>query len=318
MKNKTTKKPALKVETFPLSSLELDPRNARRHPERNLESIKRSLKRFGQQKPIVVDGDGVIVAGNGTVAAAKALGWKTIDVVRTKLARRRRGRSRSPTTARGSWPSGTVRSLGLRAVQAASLLSSGGPGILTNQASGRCNAAMARNVLDDVFFMLETAIQFEWADITLQQVQKLNEEEFAKVMGRSRPALRTPAVVLSAFSLEIYLKALQQIERGSYDEGHSLDVLYGTLDVAHRSRIETLYDEWRNTPDGRDRPSLADALRQSSRAFVDWRYMFEEVGPNKPSASATYSARPVIIAVKQVIGEADPECKALMEHFARP
>jgi len=33
----------------------------------------------------VVDGDGVIVAGNGTFAAAKAMGWKTIDVVRTKL-----------------------------------------------------------------------------------------------------------------------------------------------------------------------------------------------------------------------------------------
>ena len=85
MKNTSKKKPALKVETVALASLELDPRNARRHPERNLESIQASLQRFGQQKPIVVDGDGVIVAGNGTVAAAKALGWKTIDVVRTRL-----------------------------------------------------------------------------------------------------------------------------------------------------------------------------------------------------------------------------------------
>ena len=83
--SKPTKKTALKVETVPLSSLEQDSRNARRHPERNLESIKKSLQRFGQQKPIVVDADGVIVAGNGTYAAAKALGWKSIDVVRTKL-----------------------------------------------------------------------------------------------------------------------------------------------------------------------------------------------------------------------------------------
>ena len=85
MAKTTPKQPSLKVETVTLASLEQDPRNARRHPERNLESIQASLNRFGQQKPIVVDADGVIVAGNGTFAAAKALGWKSIDVVRTKL-----------------------------------------------------------------------------------------------------------------------------------------------------------------------------------------------------------------------------------------
>ena len=85
MAKKTQKQPSLKVETVTLASLALDPRNARRHPERNLESIKASLNRFGQQKPIVVDADGVIVAGNGTYAAAAALGWKSIDVVCTKL-----------------------------------------------------------------------------------------------------------------------------------------------------------------------------------------------------------------------------------------
>src|SRR5262245_40635145 len=41
--------------------------------------------RFGQQKPVVVDQAGVIRAGNGTYFAAKALGWDTIDVVRTDL-----------------------------------------------------------------------------------------------------------------------------------------------------------------------------------------------------------------------------------------
>jgi hypothetical protein len=73
------------VETVTIASLELDPRNARRHPDRNLASIKRSLEPFGQQKPIVVDADGVIIAGNGTVTAARALGWESSDVVRTKL-----------------------------------------------------------------------------------------------------------------------------------------------------------------------------------------------------------------------------------------
>lgn len=73
------------VEHLPIESLTLDPDNARVHPERNLDAIKASLTKFGQQKPIVVDGDGKVVAGNGTLAAAQALGWPTIAVVRTSL-----------------------------------------------------------------------------------------------------------------------------------------------------------------------------------------------------------------------------------------
>jgi ParB-like chromosome segregation protein Spo0J len=44
------------------------------------------LQRFDQQKPIVVDGKGVIRAGNGTYAAARALGWTHIQIVRSDLA----------------------------------------------------------------------------------------------------------------------------------------------------------------------------------------------------------------------------------------
>ena len=62
-----------------------DPANARRHGERNLEAIIDSLKAFGQQKPIVVDRRGIVVAGNGTLEAAKRLGWTEISVVRSDL-----------------------------------------------------------------------------------------------------------------------------------------------------------------------------------------------------------------------------------------
>lgn len=44
-----------------------------------------SLRRFGQQKPIVVDSKGVVRAGNGTLEAAKRLGWEVIDCVKTSL-----------------------------------------------------------------------------------------------------------------------------------------------------------------------------------------------------------------------------------------
>jgi len=75
----------MNIEFVEASSLTPDPANVRTHNPRNIESIKASLNRFGQQKPIVVDGNGVVVAGNGTLEAAKALGWKKIEAVRTEL-----------------------------------------------------------------------------------------------------------------------------------------------------------------------------------------------------------------------------------------
>ncbi|HZU48539.1 MAG TPA: ParB N-terminal domain-containing protein [Mycobacterium sp.] len=74
------------VETVPIEKISTDSTNARRHPTRNTEAIKASLQRFGQQKPIVVDAQNVCRAGNGTLAAAKALGWTEVRVVRTSLA----------------------------------------------------------------------------------------------------------------------------------------------------------------------------------------------------------------------------------------
>ena len=75
----------MNIQTVQTSSLSMDPSNVRKHNERNLDTIKASLTKFGQQKPIVVDAKGVVLAGNGTLAAARALGWKEIQVVRTDL-----------------------------------------------------------------------------------------------------------------------------------------------------------------------------------------------------------------------------------------
>jgi site-specific DNA-methyltransferase (adenine-specific) len=68
-----------------ISRLAQDPNNARRHSEKNLKAIKGSLAKFGQQKPIVIDSKHVVIAGNGTLEAAKELGWTHINVVVTEL-----------------------------------------------------------------------------------------------------------------------------------------------------------------------------------------------------------------------------------------
>ena len=76
----------MKAVSVNIDSIHIDPANLRMHPARNLDTIKASLARFGQQKPIVVDGNGICRAGNGTLEAARALGWEKIDVVKTPLA----------------------------------------------------------------------------------------------------------------------------------------------------------------------------------------------------------------------------------------
>lgn len=72
----------MKLETIALEKLTPDPENARQHDQANLKAIEGSLREFGQRKPIVISQTNVIVAGNGTVEAAKRLGWTDIQAVR--------------------------------------------------------------------------------------------------------------------------------------------------------------------------------------------------------------------------------------------
>jgi site-specific DNA-methyltransferase (adenine-specific) len=72
----------VKIERIKIQELTPDPNNARAHDDKNLAAIEGSLKEFGQRKPIVITANNVIAAGNGTVAAAKRLGWTDIEAVR--------------------------------------------------------------------------------------------------------------------------------------------------------------------------------------------------------------------------------------------
>jgi ParB-like chromosome segregation protein Spo0J len=73
---------SLRSLAVPIDSIDLDPANARKHPTENIEAIRASLRVYGQRKPIVVNRrTGTVEAGNGTLAAAKMLGWKYIAVV---------------------------------------------------------------------------------------------------------------------------------------------------------------------------------------------------------------------------------------------
>lgn len=76
------------VERVELHELHEHPSNARKH---DLAVITRSLEGLGQYRPIVVNRGtktgraNEILAGHGTVKAAAALGWPTIDIVRVDV-----------------------------------------------------------------------------------------------------------------------------------------------------------------------------------------------------------------------------------------
>lgn len=71
----------MKITTASIMDLTPDPSNARSHSKRNIQLIAESLAQFGQRKPVVITSDNIVLAGNGTLQAAKVLGWEDIQVI---------------------------------------------------------------------------------------------------------------------------------------------------------------------------------------------------------------------------------------------
>ena len=72
---------ALQLVVRSLSALKLNPRNARTHSRRQIRQIADSIAAFGFNNPVLVDDDGLIIAGHGRVAAAKLLGMTEVPTV---------------------------------------------------------------------------------------------------------------------------------------------------------------------------------------------------------------------------------------------
>jgi DNA modification methylase len=64
-----------------LASLKPDPANARTHDKRQVAQIARSITVFGFCNPILIDADGVIIAGHGRYLAAKKLGLRDVPTI---------------------------------------------------------------------------------------------------------------------------------------------------------------------------------------------------------------------------------------------
>jgi site-specific DNA-methyltransferase (adenine-specific) len=66
-----------------ISDLRSDHKNARKRTDRSASLIEESLKRYGAARSVVIDEDNRILAGNGTVDAAKRAGISKVRVIET-------------------------------------------------------------------------------------------------------------------------------------------------------------------------------------------------------------------------------------------
>lgn len=73
-----------KIQTASIDDVLIDPANVRMHPERNRATIRASLTRFGPGRSIVVDGNNIVRAGNGTVEEARQAGFDEVLIVEPK------------------------------------------------------------------------------------------------------------------------------------------------------------------------------------------------------------------------------------------
>ncbi len=80
-KSRSNKKTERSVQQLPIASLSPNPHNARRHSKKQISLICRSISQFGFNVPILIDGEGTILAGHGRYEAGKLLGLETVPVI---------------------------------------------------------------------------------------------------------------------------------------------------------------------------------------------------------------------------------------------
>lgn len=72
----------MKIEKISIDKIKPYENNAKLHPPEQIEQIKKSIQKFGNNDPIAIDENSVIIEGHGRYEALKELGFKEIEVIR--------------------------------------------------------------------------------------------------------------------------------------------------------------------------------------------------------------------------------------------
>lgn len=72
----------MKIELMSIEDITPYSNNAKEHPKEQIEQIKKSIQDYGNNDPIAIDKDNVIIEGHGRFIALKELGYKEVEVIK--------------------------------------------------------------------------------------------------------------------------------------------------------------------------------------------------------------------------------------------
>ena len=72
----------MKIELLAIDKIKKYENNAKLHPREQIEQIKKSILEFGNNDPIAVDENNVIIEGHGRFLALKELGYDEVEIIR--------------------------------------------------------------------------------------------------------------------------------------------------------------------------------------------------------------------------------------------
>jgi|TARA_Y100000296_G_scaffold28960_2_gene33772 DNA modification methylase len=75
----------MQIQQIQLGDIKPYDKNAKKHPEKQIKQVARSIEEFGFNQPLVLDKDHNIIVGHGRLEAAKLLGLKEVPCLITSL-----------------------------------------------------------------------------------------------------------------------------------------------------------------------------------------------------------------------------------------
>lgn len=72
----------MKIEKVKINDIVPYENNAKKHPQEQIEQIKRSILEFGNNDPIAIDEKNIVIEGHGRLEALIQLGYKEADCIR--------------------------------------------------------------------------------------------------------------------------------------------------------------------------------------------------------------------------------------------
>jgi hypothetical protein len=72
----------MQTEFVEIAALRPPEQNVRVHPEKQIVELARAVEKFGQTRPVIIDEDNVVLAGNGLVEACRRLDRSEVIVFR--------------------------------------------------------------------------------------------------------------------------------------------------------------------------------------------------------------------------------------------